>query len=168
MPEAVSVTVAKFVTSQITAATLSQADRTIDRSYADWDLEFKNTDSMALSEADKLRIDIASHTTEQAAELSTRGTLKFTAPIDIAVRRKFGSDTLDSATGRIPVAEIDALVLLTQELHVLLTKLRTSDALAAVWETTQLLSNPITEHLRELRQFTSIIRIGFRADVDLT
>ncbi len=72
MTEAVAVTVAKAVATQIEAArdanNLSKVF-TIERSYADWDKDLTGSDSLELPDESKLRVDVVSHTTLQTAEL---------------------------------------------------------------------------------------------------
>src|SRR5690349_16354600 len=107
MPDSEAVAIAKEVTAEILAATLSQTF-TLERSYADWALELKN--------ATDLRVDVCLVTTKQEVDAGTRGgRLLYTVPIDVAVRQKFGAELQDDDTGRIPVATVDALMLLVQE-----------------------------------------------------
>ena len=166
MPAA-NVTIADSLKDVIDGATLSQSEYTLERSYAEWDLELEGIDDSALPAADRLFIDVVTHTVSQTVALVARGVLSLLCPIDIAVRKKFSSDDVDPNTGRILTTSVDDLVFLTQELHVLLTKLRTADNFCGVWQTTEILVNPNQDHLRTLRQFTSIIRLVFRADLDL-
>lgn len=176
MSDAVLVTVAKAVTSRIAAAVaegeFGTAVFTPERTYADWDLELTNIDALDLRDSDKLHVDVVSHTTQQATQLSSRGTIQYTVPVDIAVRRKFGTDKTSDDTGRVAVEEIDKLMLLVQQLHVLFTAQRlVQDFEHAVWDNaaggTNIVAAPVRQHLRELRQFTGIIRIFFRVDVKL-
>lgn len=170
MADAVSVATAKAVVERIQAATLSQ-QFTLERSYAEWDLELTKLDLLELRESDKLRIDVVAHTTEQETALQTRGGVRYKIPVDIAIRKKFGPDKQNDDTGRIEVEEVDALILLLQEVHLLFVKQRLGDTNLSVWDGenggTQILAAPIREHLRTLRQFTGLIRIVFRADVTL-
>ena len=78
MPDAIAVEVAKAVTAQIAAATLSQKF-TPERSYAEWDVELKDED--------RLHVDVVAVTTEQTADLSSQSTVKYLVPVDIGVRR---------------------------------------------------------------------------------
>lgn len=160
MPEAVSVSVAKGVLAMLAAATLSKTISP-ERSYADWEM------LLELAEEDGLRVDVVAVTTEQKTDLSSRGSSQFLIPIDIAVRRKFGVDRQDDDTGRIEIAEIDALCLLVQEIHELFTPLRLVDFTAGVWQENRILVCPIKEHLRLNRQFTGIVRVTFRVDKDV-
>ena len=167
--QAAAVDIAEGIKDKIASFDLSEEDYTLERSYADWDLELKDMDGFELSDDEKLRVDVVIHTTQQEAELATRGTVQFNVPLDVAIRRKFGRDKQDETTGRIAVEYIDQLMLFTQEMHLELTKLRmvSEEELRGIWQSTTLLANPVRQHLRELRQFTSIIRILFRADVAL-
>ncbi len=147
-------------------AELSLTGFTLERSYADWDLDLSSMDDLATPDAEKLRVDVVAHTTEQKTELSTRGTMRFLIPIDVAIRKKFGQSDQNTTTGRINISEIDSLMQFTEEMLLLLVKERTNDALDAVWEDEpKIIAAPVNEHLREMHQFTSIIRTTFRADV---
>ncbi len=175
MSDAVAVSVAKTVTGMIAAASsagsLSQRF-TPERSYADWDLQLELMDLLVLTGCDKLYVDVVTHTVQQSAKLSSRGTIQYVVPIDIAVRRKFGADKQNDDSGRIAIEEIDGLVLLVQELHLMFTKQRLAETNLAIWDAenggTNILVNPDQKHLRENRQFTGLIRIFFRADAPLT
>lgn len=170
--DAVQVAVAKAVVARLAAAQLSQRF-TVERSYADWDMKLEAMDLLVLRECDKLRVDAVAHTTQQAAKLSARGKIQYTVPIDIAIRRKFGADKQNEDTGRIEIEEIDGLVLLVQQIHLLFTKERLAlDGFNfAVWDEegggTNIVVNPDQKHLREHRQFTGIVRVFFRADIAL-
>lgn len=152
MAEAIAVTVAKAVTDHLGRATFGQAV-TIERSYADWEL--------ALDEAATTRIDVVLVTTEQTTELTTRGGSQYLVPIDIAVRKRFEVDG-----DRIPNDQVDALMLLVQNVHDHFTPERPNDFPIASWEETKILVAPLTKHLRELRQFTGIVRVTFRVYKD--
>jgi len=164
---AATVTAAKSVLEMLRAAEFSQRGFILERSYADWDHEHNKSDELAIDESDKLRVDVVSHTISQTMDLSSRTSVQFTSPIDIAVRRKFGQDKQDKATGRINVEELDALMLFTQEIYVLLTKKRLKNDLQHVWEGLEIVAAPLRQHLRELHQFTGIVRVTFRNDLDL-
>lgn len=171
MDDAASVAIAKEVTSKLTKGVDDGkfvAPFTPDRNYAEWDAGLTQTDLMQISVDDELRVDVVSHTTEQEAERSARGKLQFNCPIDIAVRKKF--KLVDQyADSRIEVEAIDRLVLLTQQIHVFFTS-KPEELLvfeSGVHTGTRIMVNPLKEHLRTPRQFTSILRLTFRADVSL-
>ncbi len=155
MPEAVAVELAKAVTAQLAAATLSQKFAP-ERSYAEWDVDLKDED--------QLHVDVVAVTTEQTADLSSHSTLKYVVPVDIGVRKKFGPDKQNDDTGRIQIESIDELVLLVQEIHELFTPKRLTQFEAGVWQETKIVVCPATKHLREMRQFTGIVRVTFRVD----
>jgi hypothetical protein len=166
---AVAVETAKGVLALIASSVASEeySQRfTPERSYADWDLELKEIDKAELRDEDKLHVDVLTLTTGQGVNLAARGKYIMPATIDIAVRRKFGRDKLNDDTGRILVDEVDALVLLVEEIAQSLTPQRLNDANLSIWDAsdqaTQILVNPISEHLRGMRQFTGIIRAKFR------
>jgi hypothetical protein len=158
--EAVEVSVAKAVVSQLAAASLSRAFTPI-RSWADWVRPLEDDDKC---EEDKLYVDVVPVATAQEIEASSRATLAYTCPIDIAVRRKFSPKFQDQDTLRINVREVDALMFLVQEIHELFTLARMQDFEAGTWMETRRLVAPHKAHLRDWRQFTGIVRVTFRAD----
>lgn len=172
MPDdAVQVAVAKAVTAMIAANDFG-VPFTAERSYADWELKLDAMDLLELQQdIDKLRVDVVAHTTQQRTELTSRGIVKYIVPVDIAVRRKFGTDKQNDETGRIKIEEIDQLVKLVEDIHLLFTPQRLTEFDYAVWDGedggTSIVVNPDQKLLREKRQFTGIVRIFFRADVKL-
>lgn len=166
MDDAVSVRIAKQMTEHVKGLEAASG-AIVERSYGEWEMDLKSPGNWGLQDANKLHIDVVAHTTEQAAELSSRTSLQFEVPVDIGVRQKLGIPEQDAASGLLNVEEIDRLVALTQAIHVGLTRQRLPDFDCAVWLSTRLMAAPITEHLRKLRQFTSIVRVTFRADVEI-
>lgn len=165
--DAISVEIAEAVKTRIAGATLSKSGFTLERSYADWDLELDKMDIPSEADAGKLRVDVAIHTTEQETQLATRGSISFLLPIDIAVRERFRQERQDEATGRVPLAKVDELMLLTQELVQLFARQRLADFEPATHEDTRIVVAPWKEHLRKNKQFTSIVRVVFRANLAL-
>ena len=156
---AVAVSVSEGVRAAIAAAQLTP-EFTVERNYADWDLDLTKLDGFELKDTEKLRVDVVTHTTEQSVELASRGEISFRIPIDIAVRRRFGVDKQNQTTGRIEVEEIDKLVLLVEEIYLLLVRSEIEDA---EWQELNILACPVRQHLREWRQFTGIVRVVFEA-----
>lgn len=153
MPTAVCVDIAEKVKVLLDAATLSQAF-TPARSYADWELE--------LTDSDTLHVDVVAHSTEQKIEMESQGCVEFLVPVDIAVRKRFTQAQQDSNTGRVLVAQVDALVLLVQEIvESLMPNRITGDFGDAVWTGSKIVANPLLQHLRENRQFTGVVRLNF-------
>ncbi len=153
MPTAVAVAVAEAVKDVIDAATLSQSF-TPERNWADWEYE--------LTELGTLRVDVVAVTTKQeVSPVNRSGTLGYTVPVDVGIRKKL---TRDSTTGKITNADVDALMLLVQEIHALFTQQRLSGYLGGIWkDDPKILAAPIPKHLREFTQFTAIIRLIFHA-----
>lgn len=154
MPDAVAVAIAKAVTSELAAATLSQTF-TPERSYADWNIILETDEN-------ELHVDVVLVTTEQSSEQAARSAMKFLAPIDIAVRKKFSQADYHEENGRVAIAKVDDLLLLVQEIHVLFTRIRLTSMAAASWVETKTQVAPIIEHLRD-GQFTAIVRVTFTA-----
>lgn len=154
MSDAIVVAVAKEVTGIIAGSTFSQSFTT-ERSYLDW----------ALDVADEaLRVDIATVSIGQKAELDAREVVKLSVQCDICVRKKLDTD---EGTGRIDIEQVDGLMLLVQEIYMAMLKLQLQSFNSATWELTDILVCPDYKHIREWRQFTGIVRTTFLAEVDL-
>lgn len=174
MPEAAAVSVAKAVETQIRAA--MEADElatrfTLVRSYADWEFDAKTQDDLTLREEEKLRVDVVGHMTEQTVELGTRGgKATIVIPVDIAVRQRLGRDKQDDDTGLVELDPIDELMLLVQQLYLMFMPIRLTNFAYAVWDGenggVKILTAPDRRHLRDLRQFTGLIRIYFKVVLD--
>jgi hypothetical protein len=158
--EAVDVSVAKAVVSQLAAATLSRTITPV-RSWADWVQPLELDDK---SIEDQLYVDVVPVATALETETSSRATLAYTCPVDIAVRRRFSTKFQDRDTLRINVREVDALMYLVQEIHEEFTLARMQDFEAGAWMETKRLVAPLKSHLRDMRQFTGIVRVTFRVD----
>ena len=168
MVDASTVAVAKAVEQRIRGELDSESfehEFTLERGYAAWDLQLNQTDDLELHEVDKLRVDVVAHATQQTVDHSARSVVRRRLPIDIAVRRKFGSDGQDQDSGEIAIERIDELMLLVEQLEDLFIASRLEGFPAAVWDGegggTTIVAAPIREHLRGLRQFTAIIRVVF-------
>lgn len=158
--EAVEVSVAKAVVSQLAAAKLSREFLPV-RSWADWVQPLEDDDKC---KEDTLYVDVVPVATAQEIEASSRNTLAYTVPIDIAVRRKFSPQWQDQVTGRISVGEVDAMMYLVQEIHEEFTLARMCDFPSGAWQETRRVVAPHKPHLRDMRQFTGIVRVTFRVD----
>lgn len=158
--EAVEVSVAKAVVGQLAAAKLSREIAPV-RSWADWVRPLEDDDKC---KEDVLYVDVVPVATALEVEASSREKLMYTCPIDIAVRRKFGAKWQEPDTGRINVRELDAMMFLVQEIHELFTLARMQEFEAASWQETKRLVAPLKSHLRDMRQFTGIVRVTFRVD----
>lgn len=154
---AVAVDVCEEVKTVIDAATLSQ-NFTPERNYADWERE--------LTDLGTLAVDVCLVTTKQEANAETRGRLiTYTELIDVVVRKKL---TRDSTTGKIPNTQIDPLVLLVEEINELFILKRLTGYPSGVQQgESKIVQSPIPRDLRELTQFTGIIRIPFEATKQL-
>ena len=162
MIDAVSVAIAKAIETEIANTKFSQTGFVLERNYADWDLDLAKMDSAELAATEKLRVDITSYTESQEIDLLTRSAVQIRSAVDIAVRRRFGPDYQEEGTGRIIISEIDNLMLFVQEIHILLASMQAPDAL---FESTTVVEAPVRDHLREMRQFTGVIRTTFLANL---
>lgn len=135
------------------------ADFEAERSYPDWNLE--------LAEAKQLHVDVVPVGYVETA-LASRGSVGYQVTVDIGVRKKFGQLSQESRTGRIDVAEIDELILLVQQIHQYMCHQdRRVLAENVHWKETVITDAYVTKHLRELRQFTGLIRVNYNVHVVL-
>jgi len=156
----VVVEVAEAVKDMIASATtFSQDEFDLERSYADWELELKK--------ATPLRVDVVAVINKQTVELDTRDSYAYTVQVDIATRKRFKDEEWNDGTGRVEVASVDALMLFTQEIFLLFMPERLTGFTEAVWTSTEILVAPHTEHLRTMKQFTSVVRLGFGVNQDM-
>ena len=130
---------------------------TIERSYADWDLALDASDS-------GLRIDVVAVSIGLEFTKTARGKHSYTIPVDIAVRRKFTADEDNPRTGRIPNSMVDPLVELVEEIYNLFDKIEhlPDYESAAPTGNISISANPFAKHLREIRQFTGVVRVAFQ------
>lgn len=154
MNDAVSVQIAKQVTTYLDSIPFV-LEIFPERSYADWELELKDSDT--------LHVDVVAVTTDQKFEMASRGMSRFEIPVDIAIRKRFGTADQHEDTGRIDLDKIDELVLLTQQIYESMTQQRLPDELCSVWRETKILVAPDVEALRTKRQFTGVVRVTFEA-----
>lgn len=151
--------IAQAVVDAINAADWSQ-DLEAERSYADWDDE--------LSERDTLRIDVVP-VDSPTVDLQTRGSIRWSVGVDIAVRKRFGTDARTPDKGRLANAKIDALIGLVEEFaaYFVTDRFASLEASSVAWQSTTIPALYISEHLRQYGQFTGLIRLGFHADAAL-
>jgi hypothetical protein len=156
MPDAIAVDIAKQLTTLLTA-TLAPYSVVPERSYADFDLELDD---------DEIHVDVVVVSTKQTVELGSRGKNRYEVPIDVALRKKFGESDKDPTTGRTIIDKIDEMMLLAQTLSEALIP-EELGGLGSLWQSSELISLPLLKHIRELRQFTSIVRVTFVAFNDV-
>ena len=116
------VKIAEAITAELAAGTFSQAFEPV-RSY---DCE------TGLEDLDELHVDVVPVTEE--TEMESRRSMGFMCEIDIGIRKHFGPDADDPATGKVKTAEVDALLDLKQEVLLLLGLPRLSAMAGADWE----------------------------------
>jgi len=170
MPSAHSVAVADAVVAHLVAASSSLAQPIAPvRSYADWE---KPLETERLEECDRLMVDVVAvePAPDFKVDIASRNSLRYLIPVDIALRERFGSAQQNDDTGRIELARVDALVLLTQQIWESFSLERLATLEGAVWDSEhppKIAANPLRAHLREFRQFTGIVRVTFRVHSDV-
>ena len=155
----VLVQIADAIITELQAGTFTRDINPI-RSYAEW--------SMELEDADTLHVDVVPVT--MATELGDRNSLQYLCEVDVGIRQRFSQAGTDERDGRILNTAIDPLVELAEQIGELLSdpaERRLTDYTTATWEATNVLAPYYRDHLREMRQFTSVVRLTYRAFVDL-
>jgi hypothetical protein len=158
---AVLVEVADAITEQLNAAGLTP-EFEAERSWADWDEK--------LEDSDELHVDVVGIAAD--VEIEDRTTLKYTCTVHIGVRKRFKVPDQDQSTGRIDKAEVDALVLLVQQIGELFAAPsasggRLTEFDVAVWEEFKPGMWFNRKLLRENRQFTGIVRVIHTVDREI-
>jgi hypothetical protein len=149
---AVDVDIADAITTALAGATFSKSIEPV-RSYAEWD--------ESLEDFNTLHVDVVPLQTGPAMALEEREAVEYTCQIDIGVRYRFGTVEQESTTGRVDVAEIDALKLLIQEIAEYFMTDRLTDTNTAIWQETNIQQSWSRKHLREMRQFFGFVRLTF-------
>ena len=141
----------------------------VERSYGEWDLDIShkaNRFEVGGPEGGATRVDVVPHTTSSLIQLATKGRLGHEFAVDVAVRKNLAYEAdRDAYDGRLDIEEIDALVEVTQDCWFALCGGRPSATPEFVWVSTAIEVCPWREHLRLMRQFTSIVRTVYRMDV---
>ena len=120
----------------------------LERSYADWELE--------RDQEMPLRVDVVPFR-HSKIELASRAGITYEVEVDIAVRMSFGQDS-QGAGGRIPNEEIDPLVKLVEDIHEFFVKEIVGSG-DQPWIASVIRAPFVPQHLRNLRQFTGLVRI---------
>lgn len=99
------------------------------------------------------------------------GLVDYPHNIDVMVRKRFDAQTQNTSTGKIAIAEIDALILLTEKIWEMFVPshpnqtgmLTTTSGYEAKWEprSSRLLQLYVRQHLSKIRQFTGYLRLGY-------
>ena len=130
-----------------------------ERSYADWNDE--------LSERETLRVDVvpANHLN---SGLETRDSVQHDIVVDVGLRKRFATADQETATGRVKLAELDAMVVLLEKIY---EHLAVRDLSAVTGNVRWMAATiPVTysrDILRTHRQYLGIVRLTYRATKDL-
>ena len=160
---AVIVDLADAIATELTAASLATfgVTFTAESSYADWHDE--------LEDMDTLHVDVVPVRHEDS-ELADRGRTKYGMTVDVGFRKRFGTSSQSSSTGRITKADIDALVLMVEKAHEWFVdnggrKLSTMPN--AVWESTDIRATYIRKILRDKRMYVGVVRVKYEVVKDV-
>lgn len=130
-----------------------------ERSYAEWDIE--------LQDLGTLRVDVVPVFSPNVADMGTRGSYRYVAPVDIGIRKRFTRTEYEPSTGKLELSDVDNLVELVEAIH---EHFADGHALAAYpsarWQESKIVASYVKKHLRELRQFTGIVRVTYAVHKD--
>ena len=149
------VKIAEAITREMAAATFSQPFEPV-RSY-DTDTE--------LADLDNLHVDVVPAV--ETTEMKSRRSMGFTCEIDIGIRKRFGPDATDEATGKVKTEEIDALMDLKQEILLSLGLPRLAMMAGAKFGDAKIRVSWVPAHLHDKRQYTGVIRATYQTVVDI-
>ena len=96
------------INTAVTAGDLGSANFTAQRSYPDWDDDFKDIKTLS--------VDVVPVAGSSLAELDSQSTLQTEPSVDIAVRKRFEPSDRES-TGRMKNSAVDPLVKLVEQIH---------------------------------------------------
>ena len=162
MSDSILIDIAEAVKDEINSAGFGR-DFKAERSYADWDVK--------LEDVDVLRVDVVPVRCDPRQ--ASRGLIEYECAVDIGIRKRFGSSTTETATGRIQQDRIDELMELSQRISDYFLPSQAvsgqdghplTDVPEACWLQTENRAAFVPKHIREARQFTSIFRVTFLAD----
>ena len=133
----------------------------VQRSWAQWKDE--------LATIGGLVVDVVPVTTPQPEEqgLSHREAVQFTFQFDIVMRRKFRKEDRD-AEGQIPNDKIDPHANYVRDILLLLPKRELPDCSGIAFFEQRLRILGSQRHLREMGQFTAVVRVTYQREEDLS
>lgn len=156
---AIEIDIAEAIKDELNGEAFSQRFEA-ERNYADA--------SKLLTDMDTLHVDVVPWRAEST--LADRGELEYTVETDVVIRKRFGVTEQSPSTGEIPVATIDELMGLRQEISEFFTPSavtgQTGRELTAVpnasWQETKVMASYVRPHLKQNRQFTGWIRLTYQ------
>ena len=130
------------------------------RSYADWSLD--------LAAETETLIDVVP--VSRRKEIGARSLRDHELKIHVGVRKRFGADAQDPATGRVDTAEVDELVELVEDLETLFDHPDTPlpDMPTAAFVDAKLLGDYDREMLYRNRQFVSVLELTYTVETEVT
>jgi len=154
------VDIAAAIAAELDAAALS-VEFTPQWSFADWDLELKDLDTLSVD------VVPVNFTEEQ----ETQGSWLVTCTVDIGVRKRFDARQQVAATGRNARDEISTLVDLLQQIAEFwmpaqpdYSGRKLADIPLATWQETKIKTAHVPRHLREMRQYTGIVQVVYEVE----
>jgi hypothetical protein len=152
---AVLVDVAEAVTVDLRTAVVAGEFDGIDfdpvRSYGEWKDE--------QGDIGCLRVDVVP-IPHLETDNDARESVGYAVSVDIVIRKWFGQKDSDPG-GKIELAEIDRLVLLTEEIHELFVEARLTTYDEASWRETSIRACAPRDHLQNYSMFLGVIRVTF-------
>lgn len=124
--------VAEAVTAEINAAVAAEVfsigEFTAERSYVDWDAEFKDLEGMAVD------VVFVMSPRDEDVDLNAAGELLYQVSVDVVVRKRFTQADRRTNSSRLKNEAVDPLILLLLEIHEHFASLRNGDVLPTMPE----------------------------------
>lgn len=153
MSQAEIVKIADAIQQELAAGTFSQPFEPV-RSYSG---------RTELKDLDTLRVDVVPDAEE--VDITTRKSMSFDCRVQIWIRKRFGPDASDEATGEIEVEELDAMAALEQEIAEFFGLRRLAVYPSATFRAVTIPVPSIPEHIDKFRQFTGAVHVTYQTAV---
>ncbi len=151
MAEAELIKVAEAIRKELAGAVFSQSFQPV-RSY-DTDTE--------LEDLDVLHVDVVPAGLTPEPESNT--SMAYDCMVDIGIRKRFGSDAVDSDTGKLEEEEIDRLLAFEQDMIQFFPQRGLTAYTSAKFISIEVRIAWVPEHIRQYQQFTGILRVTYRS-----
>lgn len=163
---AIPIRTAEAVAAEINSITgvLAVSGWVAQRSYADWDHDFRDLNEIAVDVVYRTNHD------KNDIELDDYYHLVYRHDIDIAIRKRFEPEDRDSDTQRLLNSSVDPLVTLLGQFHEHFVRLRNGLVLPSVPDTNWIESQVMSwVHQGKLRKglFEGVVRLTFESRVEI-
>lgn len=163
MADATLIDIAEAITKELNGAAAGTFDRgfTAVWSFGDW--------AIGLEDLNKLHVDVVP--VSGRLTMLSKAKWLYTCSVEVGVRERFADDNIDQPTGKLNRDALKVLVRLTEQIgqYFAATSRRLADMTGAVWlpggegggSGSDFRVWFVPEHLKELSQFTGIVRLVY-------